>query len=55
VVARITPQLYCTLSSEVAPVPGEYERTSTTAINAYAGHTTRNYLNSLSKLLIAAG
>ena len=54
-VSRIAPQLYCTLSSEVAPVPGEYERTSTTAINAYAGHTTRNYLNSLSKLLIAAG
>src|SRR5262249_53191919 len=45
----------CTLSSEVAPVPGEYERTSTTAINAYAGRTTRNYLNSLSKLLVGAG
>ena len=54
-VTRIAPQVYCTLSSEVAPVPGEYERTSTTAINAYAGHTTRNYLNSLSKLLIASG
>jgi N-methylhydantoinase A len=55
VVARIAPHVYCTLSSEVAPVPGEYERTSTTAINAYAGRTTRDYLNSLSQLLIAAG
>jgi N-methylhydantoinase A len=55
VVTRIAPQVYCTLSSDVAPVPGEYERTSTTAINAYAGRTTRNYLNSLSKLLIASG
>jgi N-methylhydantoinase A len=55
IVARVAPEVYCTLSSDVAPVPGEYERTSTTAINAYAGRTTRNYLNSLSKLLIAAG
>jgi N-methylhydantoinase A len=42
IVARVAPDVYCTLSSEVAPVPGEYERTSTTAINAYAGRTTRN-------------
>lgn len=55
IVGRVAPQVYCTLSSEVAPVPGEYERTSTTTINAYAGRITRNYLNSLSKLLIAAG
>ena len=54
-VARIAPHIYCTLSSEVAPVPGEYERTSTTAINAYAGQTTRSYLSSLSRLLISAG
>ena len=54
-VARIAPHVYCTLSSEVAPVPGEYERTSTTAINAYAGQTTRHYLSSLSRLLISTG
>jgi N-methylhydantoinase A len=55
VVARLAPDVYCTLSSEVAPVPGEYERTSTTAINAYAGRTTRGYLSNLSQLLIGAG
>lgn len=55
VVALLAPHVYCSLSSEVAPVPGEYERTSTTAINAYAGRTTRSYLSSLSQLLIGAG
>ncbi len=55
VVARLAPHVDCSLSSEVAPVPGEYERTSTTAINAYAGRTTRSYLSSLSQLLIGAG
>jgi N-methylhydantoinase A len=55
IVKRIAPNIYCTLSSDVAPVPGEYERTSTTAINAYAGRTTRNYLSSLSELLVATG
>jgi N-methylhydantoinase A len=53
--ADIAPDVYCTLSSEVAPVPGEYERTSTTVINAYTGRIARDYLGSLEKLLIAAG
>ncbi len=54
-VERIAPDLYCTLSSEIAPLPGEYERSSTTVINAYAGRITRNYLNNLQSLLAKAG
>lgn len=50
-IGRIAPQAYVTLSSDIAPVPGEYERTSTAVINAYAGRITRDYLNSLEKLL----
>ena len=50
-VERIAPGLYCTLSSEIAPIPGEYERSSTTVINAYAGRITKNYLNNLQGLL----
>ncbi|MDH7799219.1 MULTISPECIES: hydantoinase/oxoprolinase family protein [unclassified Beijerinckia] len=50
-VERVAPGVYCTLSSQVAPTPGEYERTSTTAINAYAGRVTKNYLGDLSRLL----
>lgn len=51
IVARIAPSVYCTLSSDIAPTPGEYERTSTTVINAYAGRITRAYVNSLEDLL----
>jgi N-methylhydantoinase A len=52
---RIAPGTYVTLSSEIAPVPGEYERTSTTVINAYAGQVTRDYLTRLEAQLAAAG
>lgn len=41
------PQLYLTISSEIAPVIMEYERTNTTVVNSYLGLTLRNYLNSL--------
>ena len=55
IVARIAPQIYCTLSSDIAPVPGEYERTSTTLINAYCGEITRAYIGSLQRLLSKNG
>lgn len=48
---RIAPQVYVTISSDIAPVPGEYERTSTAVINAYAGRITRDYLSALESLL----
>jgi N-methylhydantoinase A len=54
-IQRIAPDLYCTLSSEIAPIPGEYERSSTTVINAYAGRITSDYLRSLQTLLQKAG
>src|SRR5271163_2487290 len=54
-VERLAPQVYCTLSSVIAPIPGEYERSSTTVINAYAGRITNNYLHSLQSLLQKAG
>ena len=50
-VERIAPNAYCTLSSEIAPVPGEYERSSTAVINAYAGAITHRYLTELEALL----
>ncbi|MCW5770697.1 MAG: hydantoinase/oxoprolinase family protein [Rhodospirillaceae bacterium] len=48
---RIHPGIFVTLSSDIAPVPGEYERTSTTVVNAYAGQITQSYLNGLQSLL----
>lgn len=54
-VERVAPGVYVTVSSEIAPVPGEYERTSTTVINAYAGRVIRDYLANLQQLLTAEG
>ena len=46
-----SPATHVSISSEIAPVPGEYERTSTTVINAYAGRVVNRYINNLQKLL----
>ena len=43
--------IHVSISSEIAPLPGEYERTSTTVINAYAGQVVNNYINNLQKQL----
>ncbi|HJN60923.1 MAG TPA: hydantoinase/oxoprolinase family protein, partial [Alphaproteobacteria bacterium] len=55
VIERVAPGAYVSLSSDIAPVPGEYERTSTTVINAYAGSIAALYLNNLQELLIGEG
>jgi N-methylhydantoinase A len=54
-IERVAPHLYCTLSCDIAPIPGEYERSSTTVINAYAGQITNSYLHNLRTLLQKAG
>ncbi len=53
-VEEVAPEVYVSLSSEIAPVPGEYERTSTAVINAYAGLIARDYVTSLQALLSEA-
>lgn len=55
IAARVAPDVYVSLSSEIAPMPGEYERTSTTAINAYAGKITNRYLTGLAALISGRG
>ena len=47
IVKSVDSSVYVTLSSEIAPVPGEYERGSTTVINAYAGRISNEYLTDL--------
>ena len=54
-IREIAPGAYVTLSSEIAPVPGEYERASTTVINAYAGGIASDYITSLQALLQGRG
>ena len=51
IVGRVAPHVYVTCSSDIAPVPGEYERTSTSVINAYVGRITSSYLGGLATLL----
>jgi N-methylhydantoinase A len=49
------PGLYVSLSSEVLPQVRVYERTSTTALNAYVGPILSRYLDDLSQRLEDAG
>ncbi|MBI3967666.1 MAG: hydantoinase/oxoprolinase family protein, partial [Chloroflexi bacterium] len=54
-IARRFPSLPFTLSVDVVPEIGEYERTSTTVINAYLLPLARSYLDSLSTKLAGIG
>ena len=49
------PQAYISLSHEILREFREYERTSTTVLNAYVGPLVSRYLVSLEKMLGAAG
>lgn len=54
-IERISPQLSVTLSHELAPVVGEYERTSTVALNATLAPTVSSYLGTLADQLAMEG
>src|SRR6185437_15975154 len=49
------PDVYVSASIDVAPVLGEYERGTTTALNAYLGPPISRYLGGLQELLDANG
>ncbi|TDV57841.1 hydantoinase/oxoprolinase family protein [Actinophytocola oryzae] len=55
IAAEVAPDLYISLSSEVAPVLGEYERTTSTVVNSYVGPAVARYLTSLEERLGRAG
>jgi N-methylhydantoinase A len=52
---RLLPNVWVTMSSEVAPVVGEYERSLTTVVNAYVAPRVVPYLSSLADNLKAKG
>lgn len=52
---RLLPDVWVTASSEIAPTIGEYERTSTTVVNAYVARRVVPYLESLSNRLSSLG
>jgi N-methylhydantoinase A len=49
------PGLFVTTSSLLVPIIGEYERTSTTSINAYLGPVIHRYINGLEKAVRGHG
>jgi len=49
------PECFVSISSEILPQVREYERTSTTAVNAYVGPVLGRYLTNLQDKLSAAG
>jgi len=54
-VKKVAPSLAVSLSSEVAPEFREFERTSTTVINAYLQPVVSSYLGGLQDKVVAAG
>ena len=54
-IAEEAPGLYVSLSSEVAPVLGEYERSATALFNAYVGPVIVGYLDRLQRTLVESG
>ena len=51
----ILPKCFITLSSDIYPQYREYERTSTTVVNAYLGPRVSTYLERMSNALVEAG
>ncbi len=49
------PDAFCAVSSAIAPVIGEYERTATTVINAYLGPVIKRYVETLEIRLVSSG
>jgi N-methylhydantoinase A len=52
---EVGSDVYVSLSHEVNPILGEYERTATTVLNAYLGPTVERYLERLESELRNAG
>lgn len=55
IISEEAPCLFVTASSQLLPVLGEYERTSTTTINAYLGPIIARYVTSLERRLRSGG
>jgi N-methylhydantoinase A len=55
IIREMAPHIYLTISSDIAPVLGEYERTSTTALNAYLGPAVSSYMTKLDASLRERG
>lgn len=55
IVQRELPEAFVSVSSELLPIMGEYERTSTTVVNAYIGPKTSRHLTEVDQELRQRG
>jgi N-methylhydantoinase A len=55
IIAEEAPKVFVSAASQLLPVLGEYERTSTTAINAYLGPIIARYVTNLEHELRSGG
>jgi N-methylhydantoinase A len=55
IAAELAPDVFVTLSSRLAPLLGEYERTATAAMNAYLGPRVRGYMLDLERSMVERG
>ncbi|MGN8118422.1 hydantoinase/oxoprolinase family protein [Labrys sp. 22185] len=55
IIGEEVPGAYVSLSSEVAPVIGEYERTATAALNSYLAPKVVSYLDGIEQMLRKRG
>lgn len=55
IISEMMPDAYVSLSSNVAPTIGEYERMATTALNSYLAPKVVSYLRQIEDLLRARG
>lgn len=51
IIREMAPKAYVSLSSEIAPVIGEYERTATAALNSYLAPKVVSYLDGIEQML----
>ncbi len=51
IIRELAPHAYLSLSVDVAPVIGEYERTATTALNSYLAPKVVSYLGGIEQML----
>lgn len=54
-IREVAPELPVSVSSTIAPIMGEFERTTTTVLNAYVSPRTLSYLRALGDGLVARG
>ena len=54
IIREMAPGAYVSLSCEVSPIIGEYERTATTVLNSYLAPKVADYLDRIESLLRAA-